>query len=144
MPFLDTNIFLHHLTADDPERAPACLALFQAIEQGRLVVWTSDLVLAEIVFVLSSKHTYGLGRETIRDLLLPLIGLPGLKLPHKRIYRRVFDLYTSLPIDYIDAYHAALMEQRREPELYSYDTDFDRIPGITRREPSATPSMSPR
>ena len=138
MPFLDTNIFLRHLTADDPERAPACLVLFRAIEQRRLVVWTSDLVLAEIVFVLSSRHTYGLSRETIRDLLLPLIGLPGLKLPHKRIYRRVFDLYTSLPIDYIDAYHAALMEQRKEPELYSYDTDFDRIPGIARQEPRIT------
>ena len=142
MPFLDTNIFLRHLTADDPERAPACLVLFRAIEQRRLVVWTSDLVLAEIVFVLSSRHTYGLSRETIRDLLLPLIGLPGLKLPHKRIYRRVFDLYTSLPIDYIDAYHAALMEQRKEPELYSYDTDFDRIPGIARQEPRITDQIT--
>jgi len=73
--------------------------------------------------------------EAIRDILLPLISLPGLKLPHKRMYARVFELYTSLPIDYVDAYHAALMENRGEPEVYSYDTDFDRIAGITRLEP---------
>ncbi len=136
--FLDTNIFLRHLIADDPVRSPACLALLQAIERGETSVWTSELVIAELVFVLSSKRGYNLGREAIRDLLLPLIELPGLKLPHKRLYRRIFDLYTSLPIDYVDAYHAALIENRGQPELYSYDTHFDRIAGITRMEPQAS------
>ncbi|MHB0868835.1 MAG: PIN domain-containing protein [Chloroflexota bacterium] len=133
--FLDTSVFLRHLTADDPVRSPACLALLQAIERGETSVWTSELVIAEMVFVLSSKRGYNLGRETIRDLLLPLIELPRLKLPHKRLYRRVFDLFASLPIDYVDAYHAALIENREQPELYSYDTHFDRIAGIKRMEP---------
>ena len=135
LPFLDTNILLRHLLNDHPTHSPACLALIQAIEQGRLTTWTSDLVIAEVVFVLSSKHVYNLSRATIRDLLLPLINLPGLKLPRKRLYHRVFELYTSFPIDYIDAYHAALLEHRHESEIYSYDTDFDRIPGLQRIEP---------
>lgn len=138
MRFLDTNIFLRHLTNDDPVRSPACFALIQAIEQDRLEAWTSDLVIAEVVFVLSNKRTYDLEREIIRDLLLPLINLPGLKLPHKRLYYRVFELYASLPIDYVDAYHAALVESRKERELYSYDPDFDGIPGLTRLEPSTS------
>ncbi len=133
--FLDTNIFLRHLTKDDPQKARACFALVEAIERGRLSAWTSDLVIAELVFVLSRKDTYNLSREVIRDILLPLINLPGLKLPHKRMYHHVFELYTSLPIDYVNAYHAALMEHRGQLELYSYDTDFDRISGITRLEP---------
>ncbi len=133
--FLDTNIFIRHLTNDDPERSPACFALIQAIEQGRQTAWTSELEVAEVVFVLASNRTYHLSRETIRDLLLPLINLPGLKLAHKRLYRRVFDLYTRLPIDYTDAYNAALLEQRKQRELYSYDTDFDHIAGIQRLEP---------
>jgi uncharacterized protein len=133
--FLDTNILLRHLLNDDPIQSTAALALIQAIEQGRVTVWTSDLVIAEVVFVLANPRTFHLGREAIRDLLLPLINLPGLKLPRKRLYRRIFDLYTTLPIDYIDCYHAALIERRRPGELYSYDTDFDRIAGITRVEP---------
>jgi predicted nucleic acid-binding protein len=133
--FIDTNIFLRHLLNDDPQRSPACFALIQAIEQGHLTAGTSGLVIAELVFVLSSRRTYNLSRETIRDLLLPLIELSGLRLSGKRLYRRIFDLYTSLPIDYVDAYHAALMESRREPELYSYDTDFDRVPSLRRIEP---------
>jgi predicted nucleic acid-binding protein len=133
--FLDTNIFLRHLTNDDPDKGQACLNLIRSIEQGKVVAWTSELVIAELVFVLSNKKTYGLSRERVRDVLLPLINLPGLKIPHKRLYGRVFELYTSRPIDYVDAYHAALMEGRGELELYSYDTDFDQLPGIRRFEP---------
>jgi len=133
--FLDSNILLRHLTNDDPQRGQACFALIRAIEQGELSVWTSDLVIAEVVFVLSNKNTYALRRETIRDLLLPLIGLPGLKLPHKRLYGRIFEIYTTLPLDYIDAYHVALMEQRGSTETISYDKHFDQVEGIQRREP---------
>jgi predicted nucleic acid-binding protein len=133
--FLDTNIFIRHLTNDHPVHSPACFNLIQDIEQGRVVAWTSDLVIAEVVFVLASKTLYGLSRDDIRDLLLPLIGLRGIRLANKRIYRRVFELYTGLPIDYTDAYNAALMENRKQTAVYSYDTDFDRIPSIQRREP---------
>ncbi len=135
MRFIDTNIFIRHLTNDHPVHSPACFALIQRIEQGTLTAWTSDLVISEVVFVLASKQLYGLPRAEIRDLLLPLINLSGIKLPHKRMYQRVFDLYANLPIDYADAYNAALMESRGEIEVYSYDVDFDRIQGIVRREP---------
>ena len=135
VPFVDANILIRHLTNDDPERAQACFALIQAVERGEATVWTSALVVAEVVFVLSSKHTYNLARERIRDLVLPILELSGLKLAHKRMYRRVFDLYTCLPLDYIDAYHVALVEQRGETEVLSYDTHFDRVEGIRRREP---------
>ncbi len=134
-PFLDSNILVRHLTNDDPERGSACFAIIQAIEQGKLQAWTSDLVIAEVVFVLSGKATYNLDRGTIRDLLLPLIELPGLRITNKRLYRRVFELYATSPLDYTDAYHVALMEQRGTSEVLSYDRHFDRVEGIQRREP---------
>jgi predicted nucleic acid-binding protein len=135
MPFLDSNILLRHLTRDDPKRGQACFTLIQAIERGELSVWTSDLVIAEVVFVLANKNTYNLGRETIRDLLLPLIGLPGIRLAHKRLYERVFDLYTTSSIDYIDAYHVALIERLGTTGILSYDRHFDLVKGVQRREP---------
>jgi len=134
--FLDTNVILRHLLNDDPVQSPACFALIAAIEENKVSAWTSDLVIAEVVFVLANKKTYNLSREAIRDRLLPLIHLRGLKLPRKRLYDRIFELYTSLPIDYIDCYHAALIEGHQPPSLYSYDSDFDRVPTITRLEPA--------
>ena len=133
--FVDTNIFLRHLLNDDPQRSLACFRLIQAIEQGHAAAWTTPLVIAEVVFVLSNKKTYGKSREFLRDHLLPLINLQGLKIEHKRLYERVFDLYMSHPISYIDAFHAALVEHEPIAELYSYDTDFDLVPSVQRIEP---------
>jgi predicted nucleic acid-binding protein len=133
--FVDTNIFLRHLLNDDLTRSPACRDLFRAIEQGSVSAWTSPLVISEIVFILSNPRTYGVSRADIRDRLLPLIGLSGLGVVQKRLYPGIFDIYVSLPIDYVDAYHAALLTSQNQDTLYSYDTDFDSVLGITRREP---------
>ncbi|MCX6022895.1 MAG: type II toxin-antitoxin system VapC family toxin [Chloroflexi bacterium] len=134
--FLDTNILLRHILNDDPVQSPACFRLIQAIEQRHLSAWTSDLVISEVVYILSNRRTLNVDRPTIRDILLPIIQLTNLRIAQKRMYTRVFELYTSLPIDYNDAYHAALIESRGETELYSYDRDFDRVPGLQRFEPS--------
>jgi predicted nucleic acid-binding protein len=133
--FLDTNIFLRHLLNDVSEQSQAAHRLITAIEAGSIVAWTSPLVIAEIIFVLENPKTHHVPRPTLADQLLPLLALPHLKLEHKRLYPRVFELYVSLPIDYVDAYHAALLEHYRQHELYSFDHDFDSIPGMTRREP---------
>jgi predicted nucleic acid-binding protein len=110
----------------------------RAIEDGSIVAWTSSLVIAEIVFVLENRKTYNIARTAIRDNLLPLLMLPGLRLERKTVYRRVFDLYVSSPIDYIDAYHVALLEHYDQHELYSFDRDFDAVAGLTRIEPPGT------
>ena len=133
--FLDANIFLRHLRNDDPVRSPACKALFVQIERGSLEAWSSDLVISEVVFVLSNKRTYNTPRSDIARHLLRLILLPNLQIANRRIYHRIFELYTSLPMSYVDCYNAALMEYRKQTEAYTYDTDFDAVPIITRIEP---------
>jgi predicted nucleic acid-binding protein len=54
---------------------------------------------------------------------------------HKPLYHRIFELYTTEPIDFVDTYHVALMESRELSELYSYDRHFNRIEGVVRIEP---------
>jgi predicted nucleic acid-binding protein len=38
-------------------------------------------------------------------------------------------------LDYEDALAVAHMERLKATGLYSYDADFDRVPGVTREEP---------
>jgi predicted nucleic acid-binding protein len=133
--FLDTNIFLRHILNDDSVKSAACRDLFRSIERRELVAWTTPLVVAEIVFVLSNPKTYNVSRTQLCDTLLPLLGLVNLKLQHKRLYARVFELFVAYPIDYVDAYHAAFLEKMNQTELFSFDTDFDGVPTVTRREP---------
>lgn len=138
MQFIDTNIFIRYLTRDDPEKAAACRRLFERAKLGEVSLTTSEAVIAEIVFVLSSKRLYNLSRQEIRVRLYPLVSLAGLKLVNRRACLRALDLYGSNNIDFEDALIIAEMERRKITELYSYDEDFDRISGceFARLEPS--------
>ena len=134
MRFLDTNVLIRYLTGDDPEKAKASFALLLRVERGEEVVVTSDIVMAETVYVLQSR-TYGIPRERIRELVEPLINLRGLRLPRKGLYARAFAVYCQQRISFADAFNAAYMESRGLSEVYSYATDFDAIDGIVRVEP---------
>jgi predicted nucleic acid-binding protein len=127
--------FMRHLTRDDPEKAQACFDLFRRAERNEVNLTTSEAVIAEVVCLLASEQLYALPREQIRELLRPLLSLPGLKLTQRRIYLRALDLYAIYAIDFEDALLAAQMERQQVTEVYSYDRDLDQVDGITRLEP---------
>jgi predicted nucleic acid-binding protein len=135
MPFVDTNIFLRYLTKDDPDKAQACFDLFKRANANQVTLTATETVIAEVVYVLSSKRTYNLPRDEIRARLYPLISLQGLRLPQRRTVLRALDLYVAYEIDFEDALIVAHMERQTIRDLYSYDRDFDQVPGVNRQEP---------
>ena len=137
MRFLDTNVILRYLTRDDEAKAKACFELFQRVKEGSEEVFTSEAIITEVVYVLSSKRgPYRLSHEEIRSILVPIITLRGLKLAHKRLYLRALERYVASPfLDIEDAVSIAHMERNSIREILSYDTDFDRIPNLKRVEP---------
>ncbi len=56
MEFVDTNIFIRYLTKDDPREAQACFELFQKAQRRGVQLTTSEAIIAEVVYVLSSKE----------------------------------------------------------------------------------------
>lgn len=136
MRLLDTNIIIRYLTGDDPAKAANCLALLQRAERGEERVRLCEAHLTEAVYILSARAHYGLSHEEIRQRLMPILSLRGLKLPRKRLYRRALDIYALHPaLDFEDALAVAYMEADGLTELYSYDRDFDRVSAVTRIEP---------
>ncbi len=128
LPFLDTNIVIRYLTQDDPDQSARAKALLDQVEAGEIQVTTSETVLGELVFVLSSKRLYNLPREEIRAYLGAFLGLKGLRLPNKRMYLRALELYATIPrLDFAGALHVAEMEQRKLTTIISFDEDFDGI-----------------
>lgn len=131
-PFLDTNILLRHLRQDDPRLSPKATAIVSRIEQGELTVRTSDTVIFETVFTL--QRSYVQPKDAIAEALLALLELTGIVLPGKRAYRKIFELYRSTPLGFADCYHVVQMQRLGMSEILSFDTDFDHVPGIQRRE----------
>jgi uncharacterized protein len=135
MHFIDTNIFIRYVTKDDPAKAQACFALFKRARDNQAALTTTEAVITEVVYVLSSKKTYGLARDEIRARLNPLLSVQGLRLPQRSTYLRALDLYTIYPIDFEDALIVAQMGRQAIRDLYSYDQRFDQVLGIARHEP---------
>lgn len=133
--FVDANIFLRHLTNDDPAKAPACLALFERAATNQVALTTSEAVIAEVVYILASKKLYGLAQEDIKLRLYPLLSLRGFKLPQKAIYLHALDYYAVYKFDFEDCLTVAHMEHQRVTKLYSYDQDFDQVNVLERLEP---------
>ncbi len=110
LPFLDTNVVIRYLTRDDPEQSKRAKAILDQVQAGKLQVTTSETVLGELVFVLSSKRLYQLPREEIRLYLSAIIGMKGLRLANKRMYLRALELYATIPrLDFADALSVARM-----------------------------------
>jgi len=136
MQFVDANIFLRHLTNDDPPHAQACLALFRQAQRKEVRLTTSESVIAEVVYVLSSsKLPYHLSPQDIRARLLPILSLPGLILSNRNMYVRALDIFAAYPLDFEDALSIAHMQRQHISDIYSYGQEFDRVPDVTRIQP---------
>ncbi len=136
MRLIDTNIIVRYLTGDDPAKAAACRLLLKRLETGEEQARLCEAHLTEVVYVLSARAHYGLSHEEIRQRLLPILALKGLKLPRKKLYRRALDVYVLYPVlDFEDAVAVAYVEADGLEELYSYDRGFDRVATVARVEP---------
>ena len=81
-------------------------------------------------------------KERVQELVETILRLPGLRLPQKSLFYRAFELYRTTPLSFVDAYNAAYMRLLKITHIYSWDSDFDKIPGITRVEPTAAAGES--
>jgi predicted nucleic acid-binding protein len=135
LPFIDTDVIIRFLSGDDPKKQAAAATLFEKIEQGLLTVAAPDTVIADAVFVLSSPRLYHIPRSDIRDMLSRLVTFPHFRVENHLCVLKALDLYAATKLDFGDTLIIASMEQQNSHVLYSFDTDFDRIQGIIRREP---------
>ena len=118
MRFLDANIFIRHLTYDDPQKAAACTELFRRLDAGQETATTCEAIIAEVVYVLSSRRQYGLPPAEIRTRLAPILAVPGLRLANKCVYLRALDLFVEhRNLDFEDVLLAAHMERVGESEI---------------------------
>ena len=133
LSFLDTNVLIRHFTQDNAQQSPKASAFLREIALGNQRVRLADTVVFETVFLL--ERSYKHPKAAIRANVLLLLTLPGVVLPGKERFRRVFDHYVNLNVSFADAYHAVLMEDEGITDIVTFDREFDRIPHVQRIEP---------
>jgi predicted nucleic-acid-binding protein len=133
MRFVDTNIFLRYLINDDPQKTDACESLFKKAIAGEETLFTTDMVIAEIIWVLESY--YELNKKGVRERVEKILNTENLICPGKEIIINALAAYDEKNIDFIDAYNAFIIKINGINELYSYDKHYDRMNWLKRIEP---------
>src|SRR6266705_670488 len=137
MFYIDTNIIIHFLAGNDVKKQAASSTLFDQIEKGEISVVVPEMVIAEVVYVLSSSKYFHLPRKEVAELLAPILQFPHFIVQNRHILMRALHFYANTKgLDFPDAYIISTMEQEKDSKLFSYDHDFDDFPFISREEPS--------
>ena len=131
--YVDANVILRFLTGDPPEMAAAARSLIEALDRGEISLFIDEIVLAEVVWVLNSF--YGYASHEIAHVLQEFISHDNLQATDKGGLLMALNIFTEKNIDLADALVAIHMAREGIQEVYSFDTHFDRIPGIVRLTP---------
>lgn len=127
--FVDTNVFLRFLTNDDPAKARRAERLFHDATSGRVLLTTSVLVIAEIVWTLESF--YELGKTEIAEKVEKILVTPNLECEESARVLLALDMYVDQNVDFIDAYHAFYMRGHELTRIATYDRKhFRRVPWV--------------
>jgi predicted nucleic-acid-binding protein len=133
MKFIDTNIFIRFLVNDIPQKADACEKIFKNAVAKKETLFTTEMVIAEIIWVLESY--YDLSQKEVQEKVEKILNTPNLSCPRKDLILNALTIYGEKNIDYIDAYNALILKDKGIKELYSYDKHYDRMDWLTRLEP---------
>lgn len=132
--FLDTNILVRYLAADHPVHTPIARRFIESIASGGLTVNTSDTVIFETVFAMTS--IYKADRADLVDTLGTLLSLDGVRLSSKRDVLSALELWGSFRrLSYADAYHLVLTANSAHKRIATFDKGMGNVlPGVTRIE----------
>ncbi|MGH2457621.1 MAG: PIN domain-containing protein [Chloroflexota bacterium] len=133
--YVDTDVIVRFISGDDPVKMRAATTLFTAVEEGKQTLSCPVTVIADAVYVLTSRHLYALDRGLVASALSALVSLPRFRVAQRPIVQRALDLFAGTRLDFGDAMIVATMEHAGVATLYSYDGDFDRFSTIQRQEP---------
>ena len=131
--FCDTNVLIRLLADDPPGHAAAVQRALEASGDGRFSVIVTDVVLAEIAYVLTGA--YGRSRTDAAGLMRGILELPGVEMADAWLTQETLKLWSSRNMDFADAYLAALGRSTKGTGVLSFDRGLDKIDGLRRVDP---------
>lgn len=124
--FIDTNIFVRFFTHDLEEKVAECERLFELIRDGKVKPYISNIVILELIFVLTRQYNFK--KETVLKALKELLNLRNITVIEVTKTERVLQLFMKHNIKYTDCLIAAQIP--KGVTLVTYDGDFSKIPAL--------------
>jgi predicted nucleic acid-binding protein len=127
--FVDTNVFVRHLTGDPPDMASAATE-YLGTETELLL---TDVVAAETVYVLESF--YEAPRAQVAQALRSLVAFDSVVCVDTALLLRAVEVYETDKVDFAEAYLVACAESTGVQRVASFDRSLDRVETIEQVEP---------
>ena len=141
MIFLDSNVFLRHFTSPSDtltsQMKESARALFRGAESGTTEVTTSEVVLHEVLYLMTERRHYNIEVETAIDMMEYTIQLRGFRFPvgEQAMFLRALALWRGRPsLGFADSVIAARCEANGW-ELATFDEQLGALPNVTRWSP---------
>lgn len=124
--WLDANVVLRFLTREPAELAERARRLMARADAGELTLFVSELVVAEVVWVL--KSFYGHSLAEIAAVVGAFVSASGIRVDDRETTLAALELARDHNVDYIDAVLALKAAANGETICTFDETDFKRLP----------------
>ncbi|MCS4542249.1 MAG: type II toxin-antitoxin system VapC family toxin [Euryarchaeota archaeon] len=137
MKFLDANIFIYayykpkkRLNKEEQAMKNFAKEIIDSINQGKAEIITSVVHISEMVNIL--KH--GTSIKELDEVISSLFMLDNVKIfgVSKEEYFMATELGSELKLDPNDALAVQIMKKNKATQIYSFDSDFNKVEEITR------------
>ena len=133
--FIDTNLFLRYLTNDQPQQADQVEKLLRRAAAGKVALVTNVLVIAEIVWTLTSF--YKIPREEVKDKVVAILNTDGIEVENTNLILQAALAFAEKNVDFIDAYTAAWCSANTVPVVCTFEqAHFKRLTGVVSKLPN--------
>jgi predicted nucleic-acid-binding protein len=123
------------LGADDADKLERTLNLFERAQSGEIDLMTSEAIVAETIFVLTSTRLYGASRETVAQALLALFSIHNVHIDNKEVILAALQRFAASRFAFADCLCIEHARRQTAGMVFTYDRGFDRVPDIRRLEP---------
>jgi predicted nucleic-acid-binding protein len=126
MKLVDTNVLLRFFIEDDKRQAEAVRHFFEKAFQDNQKLFVSDMVVAEIVWYFERREK--LSQPVIATLLRFSLDDERLEFENRQRIKAAITFYEDHHVDFIDAYQAAIVQEKDLEAVISFDNHFSRLP----------------
>ncbi len=129
--FVDSNVFVY-VIMNDPSYAMKSVGILTRFEEGVDMGWTSTLALSQVFAHLRKRKKYrGIDKfyEYLEGTPLSITDTTRIDLDRAREMKHEFNLPWSM---WDDLVLASQMDRLKVTEIYSNDSDFDKLKGVKR------------
>lgn len=126
MKLVDTNVLLRLFIGDDKKQAEAAQRYIEKVFQDNQKLFVSDMVVAEIVWYFERREK--LPPSMIATLLRFSLDDEKLEFENRQRVKAAITFYEDHHVDFIDAYQAAIVQEKDLEAVISFDNHFSKLP----------------